>query len=294
MKDNNSGIPNLPDNILDAIPRKKLDIAYCDQSPSQKLDIYWSEKGDGPYPVIVYFHAGAFMMGGRRDKNLEPMLRALKRGYALVSVEYRLSHEVRFPALIHDAKSAIRFIRANAEEYKFNPNKIAAWGQSAGGYIAAMLGLIHDNPAFEDLSQGNADQSSAVQAVVDWFGPCGDFCLMDNDIHDNGIGIMDHNEPDSPESLLMGAQITTIPELCRMAAPYIYANSDIPPFLIMHAEVDPVVPPQQSERLAKALIKAAGKEKVIFELCKGINHDGDTWNETLTSRVFDFIDEKFK
>ena len=286
----NSPIIASTDGILNTISNKQLDIAYCDQSASQMLDIYIPEKGEAPYPVIMFFHAGGFCIGNKRDENIEPILRALDRGYALVSVEYRKSPEACFPAFIYDAKAAVRFIRANAGKYKLNPNKIAAWGASAGGYIVSMLGLVQNNPAFEDLSQGNADQSSAVQAVVDWFGPCGDFYVMDNEIRENGIGVPDHDEQDSPESMIMGAQITKIPELCRLAAPYIYANPDVPPFLIQHGKVDPVVPPQQSERLAKAVAASAGTDKVTFELCENINHEGSSWNEEYTSRVFDFLD----
>lgn len=287
-------IPLLSQEILDSIKNKILDVQYCDRSPSQILDIYLPENCSGPYPVIAHFHGGAFMIGTQRDDNLRPMLRGLSRGYAVVSVQYRMSGEARFPALIWDAKAAIRFIRANAEKYGLDSSRIAAWGPSAGGYISAMLGVTEGNPAFEDLSMGNAHVSSAVQAVVDWCGPCGDFLKMDTAIRESGIGIPDHNEAYSPESLLMGAQITKIPELVSLACPCRYANKNAPPFLIHHGEADPVVPVSQSIALAEAL-KNAGVP-VTLETFPGKGHHGEPWydEEWLSDKVFDFLDSVFK
>ncbi|NLU53049.1 MAG: alpha/beta hydrolase [Clostridiaceae bacterium] len=296
MQDPSYKIPLLAVEKLASVKNKILDLPYCNQSPSQILDIFFPEMGTGPYPVIMHFHGGAFMFGTQRDVNLEPILRGLERGYAVVSVQYRMSHEARFPALIWDAKAAVRFVRANASKYNFNPDKIAAWGPSAGGYIVSMLGVTADNPAFEDLSMGNKHVSSRVQAVVDWCGPCGNFLYMDSDIISNRIGIPDHNHPESPESRLMGAPIETIPELVKMASPCFYANKDIPPFLIQHGEADPTVPVQQSVRFAKALKEKAGSKKVIFESYPGKGHHGEPWyNEKwLTDRVLDFLDEVLK
>ena len=163
---------------VDHITRKWQDIAYADQSPAQKLDIYLPETGDGPFPVILSIHGGAFSGGDKRDGQVTPMLEGLKRGYAVVSINYRLSGESIWPAQINDCKAAVRWIRANAGHYKLAADKIAAWGGSAGGHLSAMLGTSGDVAALEDLSQGNAQQSSRVQVVVDWFGPT-NFLTMD-------------------------------------------------------------------------------------------------------------------
>ncbi len=292
MEDYSFQIPVLPQEVLDGIPRKHLDIPYASASPNQKLDIYLPEGGETPYPTIIHFHGGAFALGTKRDINLQPMLRGLQKGYAVCSVEYRLSGEVRFPALIYDAKAAIRFLRAHAEEYQLDPSRFAAWGPSAGGYIVGMLGTTVGIPAFEDLSMGNAEFSSAVQAVVDWCGPCGDFCRMDGQIRENGVGLADHDDPNSPESRLLGHAIQDMQELSRLAAPYVHAHRNVPPFLIHHGEADPVVPVQQSMALANAIEAAAGSERVTLYTFPGKGHHGEPWyeEEALSDGVFVFLD----
>lgn len=292
MQNPNFRIPLLSQKLLDSVKAKYLDIPYCDESPSQILDIYLPENTAKPYPVIMHYHGGAFMFGTQRDCNLEPMLRGLERGYAVVSVQYRMSGEARFPAFVWDSKAAVRWVRANADKYGFDSGKIAAWGPSAGGYIAAMMGVSGKNPAFEDLSQGNAEYSSEVQAIIDWCGPAGGFLNIDPAIRDNGIGLADHNDPASPESLILGAPIETVPELVELAAPYRYAHKGVPPFLIVHGEADPIVPVQQSRILAEAIEKAAGKERVTLRTYPGKGHHGDPWYDELeiSTLCLDFLD----
>ncbi len=294
MQDPDFVIPKLPDKIFNSIKNKKLDLKYANVSPSQTLDIYYPENGKAPYPVIFHVHGGAFMIGTKRDDNLEPMLRGLSRGYAVVSVDYRMSKESRFPAFIWDCKAALRYLRGNAKELNIDPKRIGAWGPSSGGYTVAMLGLTNKNPAFEDLSLGYAEEDSSVQAVVDWCGPCGNFLKMDEEIKENNTGTPDHNEIDSPESRILGCKITEIPELCELAAPYHYVTKNEPPFLIQHGQADPVVPVEQSETLAKAL-KNAGNE-VILQTYPGKGHHGTPWyNETwLSDIVLDFLDQHLK
>ena len=107
----------------------------------------------------------------KSDMQVMPMLEGLKRGYAVVAVNYRLSWEAKFPALVQDVKAAVRWIRANASRYELDPQRIAAWGGSAGGYLASMLGTSAGIPELEDLSLGNPEQPCNVQAVVAWYGP---------------------------------------------------------------------------------------------------------------------------
>ncbi len=152
------------------IKNKYLDVAYAGKSAAQKLDIYLPSEDKGPFPVIVFIHGGAFKMGDKSSFEVNPALEGLKHGYAVVSVNYRLSGEAIFPAQIQDVKAAIRFIRANAGKYHLNSNKIASWGASAGGHLSAMVGTTGDIQEFDDASLGNATQSSQVHAVIDWFG----------------------------------------------------------------------------------------------------------------------------
>lgn len=292
MEDYTFQIPLLPQAVLDGIPRKQLDIAYAGDSPNQKLDLYFPEEGRAPHPLILHFHGGAFAIGTKRDDNLEPMLRARTRGYAVASVEYRMSGEARFPALVYDAKAAIRFLRARADAWQLDPARFAVWGPSAGGYLAAMLGASNGNPAFESLEMGNAGQSSDVQAVVDWCGPAGDFCLMDAQIQENGVGKADHDDPDSPESRILGHAIQEVRELSRLAAPCTHVHPQVPPFLIHHGEADGVVPVQQSRRLAEAIARVAGEDRVTLRTFPGKGHHGEPWyhEPRLTEEVLDFLD----
>jgi acetyl esterase/lipase len=281
----------------DHIKRKFLDIPYASMSPTQKLDIYLPDEGDGPFPVIVSIHGGAFMGCDKADMQVMPMLEGLKRGYAVVAINYRLSGEAKFPALVQDAKAAIRWMRANAPRYGFDPNRIAAWGGSAGGYQATMLGVSAHVQALQDESLGNADQPCNVQAVVTWFGPT-DFLKMDEYLIERGLPPlpgMEHNAADSPESLLLGQKITEIPDRVKAANPETYITADAPPFFIQHGVQDPVVPVQMSINLAAKLEQAIGKDKVRMELLEDAGH-GDPKFETPENvrKVLDFLDKHLK
>ncbi len=214
----------------DHIKRKWLDIAYASASPAQQLDIYLPDEGDGPFPVILNIHGGGWIGGDKAYKQVLSMLEGLKRGYAVVAINYRLSGEAIWPAQINDCKAAIRWVRANADQYRLNPDKIAAWGGSAGGHLSALVGTSGDVKALEDLSQGNPQESSRIQAVVDWFGPT-DFLRMDEHLVASGVEKpMKHSTPDSPESKLLGKNLEDAPELVIEANPETYVSADDPSF----------------------------------------------------------------
>ena len=179
------------------VTRKFLDMPYDTLSKAQCLDIFLPENGDGPFPVLLQIHGGAFAIGDKRDIHVLPFLKGIERGYAVVSVNYRLSGEAIFPAAVQDVKAAVRWIRANQAQYHLDGKRIAACGGSAGGNLAAMLGVTGQTPEFDDPTLGNMDFSSEVEAVVDWFGPM-DFLRMDEQIDQNGFGTSDHNEPSLP------------------------------------------------------------------------------------------------
>ena len=122
----------LPPADVSHVRRKWLDVTYAPTSAAQRLDIYLPDEGDGPFPVIFYTHGGAFAIGDKRDLHLLPYLRGLERGYAVVSVNYRLSGEAIFPAGLQDAKAAIRWLRAHGGEYGLDASRIAACGGSSG------------------------------------------------------------------------------------------------------------------------------------------------------------------
>ncbi len=278
--------------ISDVKILKWMDIPYADVSQSQKLDIYIPEDEKGHFPVILSIHGGAFKAGDKGDNQVIPMLEGLKRGYAVVSINYRLSQEAIFPAQIFDVKAAVRWIRAHSKQYHFNPDKIAAWGGSAGGHLSALLGTSGDVAELEDLSLGNAHQTSRIQAVVDWFGPT-DFLKMDEQLKESKvINPQIHSVPDSPESELIGKNLEEAPDLVKAANPETYITPDDPPFFIQHGSIDRLVPYQQSVNLARKLEQTIGAEKVSLELLENTGHGGPAFStaENL-NRIFGFLDQ---
>jgi acetyl esterase/lipase len=276
------------------IKNKYLDTPYASISKSQKLDIYLPDTAYKPLPVIVAIHGGAFMSGDKRDGQLNPMLEGIKRGYAIISVNYRLSKEAKFPAQIQDIKAAIRWIKANAKKYNLNPDKIGAWGGSAGGHLASLLGTSGNIKELEDLNLGSPGFTSNVHAVVDWFGPI-DFLKMDEQFMKSGKGKADHSKSDSPESRLMGKRISDIPDAVEKANPETYISADDPPFFIEHGTNDKLIPTLQSENLYQKLISVLGEQKVTLKLIEGAGHGGP---EFLTKKnidlVFKFLDKYLK
>ena len=286
----------IPDANTDHIQRKMFDLPYTSFSPAQKLDIYWPAEGNGPFPVIVSIHGGAFMGGDKRDVQLTPFLTALEHGYAVVGVNYRMSGEAAFPALVHDIKAAIRWMRANAQAYLFDPERIATWGGSAGGYLSLMAGVAAGIPGLDDPSLGNADQPANVQAVVAWFPPT-DFLLMDDQLGESGFRPPEefsHSAANSPESLLLGAQVTKVPELARIANPETYIRAGLPPFFIQHGSADSTVPYQGSLNFANKLA-AIAPGTVTHEILPGAHH-ADPAFETVANvqKVLDFLDQVLK
>ena len=282
------------------IRRRYLDVPYtpfAKRSLSHTLDIYLPDEGEEPFPVILSIHGGAFMGCDKSDFHVLPMLEGLKRGYAVVALNYRLSWEATFPALVQDVKAALRWVRGNADWYYLDPERVAAWGGSAGGYLSTMLGVSAGVSELEDLSLGNPDQPCNVQAVVDWYGPT-NFLKMDEQLTASGLTPMEgteHSGENSPESWLLGSKITEIPERVKAANPETYIRENAAPFLIQHGVVDPVVPVQQSIGLAEKMKHVCGDDRVILELFEGFEHGDRRFDSPVNvNRVLDFIDQHLK
>ncbi len=243
----------------------------------QKLDLYLP-KAKKKLPLIIRVHGGAWRAGSKEQTG---PLDYLDAGYAVASINYRLSQHAIFPAQIQDCKAAVRYLRANAQKYNLDPNRFGAWGASAGGHLVAMLGTTGDIKAFD--AGENLTVSSRVQAVADYFGPT-DFLQMDEHRPPDG---QVHNTPDSPESLLIGGYIQDNKEKVAKANPITYVTSDDAPFLIIHGDMDPLVPHHQSEILEAALKKAG--VPVSFYTVKGAGHGGfkDPNVPKLTKKFFD-------
>jgi acetyl esterase/lipase len=215
----------------------------------------------------------------------------LNLGYAVASINYRLSGEALFPAGIKDVKAAIRFLRANAEKYHLDSKRFIAAGGSSGANYTCMICTTGNRPELEDLSQGNADYSSAVQAGVSWFAPT-DFSKMDEQLTANGLAqFADHNFADSPESRYLGGQITTLPnEKIQEANPMTYVHPGMPPLFLQHGRKDHLVPWQQSALLAEKIAAVAGESKVHFEILEQADHADPLFETDVNmAKVFEFI-----
>jgi acetyl esterase/lipase len=241
------------------------DLAYADiGEKALLLDLYvpGGESGEA-LPVVVWIHGGGWR-NGSKENALGAVL--VRRGYAVASINYRLSAEAVFPAQIHDCKAAIRWLRAHAEEYHLDADRIGVWGSSAGGHLVALLGTSGDVADLEG-ELGNAEFSSRVQAVCDWFGP-GDLVGMAS-TEASGRGGASRGGG-GPVARLLGGSIEEKRELAISASPVTHVSEDDPPFLIMHGDQDPVVPLGQSEALHKAL-HGAGAESTL-DVIKGAGH----------------------
>ena len=296
------------------VQRKWLDLAYAGVSPAQRLDLYLPAEGDGPFPVIVRIHGGAFEFGDKRDFTLTPWLGAVDHGYALASINYRLSGEALFPAAVQDVKAAVRWLRASAAGYRLDAARMCTVGDSAGGNLAAMVATSAGAALFDDPALGNQDQSCAVQAAVDWFGPM-DFFTMGGQRAANGLsldlllapppgpsGVAPGPELDpasmvdgSPERKYLGAPFEEVPDLVHAADPATYLRPDVPPILIQHGDTDPLVPHQQSVDFAAAIERAAGDGRCEFDILEGAGHGTPEFGTPENmKRVFDFLDRYLK
>ena len=236
------------------------------------LDLYLPPDTSSPVPVVIWVHGGGWRGGSKGNGGRA--LNMTRRGFAVVDVEYRLSGEALFPAQIEDCKTAVRWVRANAKKYNLDPDRIGAWGSSAGGHLVAMMGLTHDENVFEtdDLSQ----YSSQVQAICNWFGPT-DFLRM-NDFE----GRIDHDAADSPESRLIGGPIQENKEKVAAANPITYVSKNDPPMLIMHGDKDLSVPYNQSELLYAAMQKA-GLDVTLYKVVNAGHGFGNATQDSAAS-----------
>lgn len=214
-----------------------------------------------PAPAIIYLHGGGWAEG-ERSTGLYPWLNPLlaSHGFITVSVDYRLSRFASFPAQIYDVKAAVRWLRANAEQYHIHPERIGAWGDSAGGHLVSLLGVTGDLPELEG-NYGSSGYSSRIQAVITRCAPY-DFLSPGGELI---------NDAPSPVTQLFAGTVSEREELMRLASPIYHVRPGLPPFQIVHGTLDETVPFAQSRKFTAAL-KAAGNE-VDFLTIPGAYHN---------------------
>jgi acetyl esterase/lipase len=222
-----------------------------------------------PPPVVVFLHGGGWRLGSRHlagpafaGASPTPFERLAAAGTAVVSADYRLSGEATWPAQLHDAKAAVRWVRARAGDLGVDPERVLAWGESAGGHLAELLGLTGDAAELEG-DVGITGPSSAVSAVAAWYAPS-DVAAVATD---SGA---DPADASTREALLLGAAPASVPTLAAQASPVTHVHPGAPPFLLLHGTADRLIPCVQSERLHAALT-AAGVD-VDLELLEGAGH----------------------
>ncbi len=238
---------------------KDLEFASPD-GHSLKLDLYLSPQPDSP--LLVWIHGGGWRAG---SKARCPVSWLTDEGFAVASISYRLTDKGTFPDQIHDCKAAVRWLRANADKYDYSVDRIAVAGSSAGGHLSALLGTTGGVKVLEGNVGGNEDQSSRVDAIVDFFGPT-DF------VHRTKTQPHKTTEKGSPVSLLLGGPADKKVKAAKLASPIHHVSADDPPLLIFHGTDDTTVLIAQSDRFADAYRKAG--LSVRCEKLDGAKHGG--------------------
>ena len=270
-------------------------VAYAAVSAAEQCDIY-VPAGDGAFPVIVLVHGGGFAFQNQKMKIVEPVAQyALSHGYAVVSVDYRKSSEAVFPAALSDVKAAVRFVRANAATYRLDAERIAVWGESAGAYLSVMTALTPAAAELDGDVRDNAAESSAVKAVVDFYGPI-EFYTMDDEFAALGKPDTTYSTANSFESKFLGTPIgsdkeaayRTYWETYRAALPADFALKA----WIQAGTGDFAVPCTQSKNLAERLSAVIGSDNVHYSTIEGARHmDSAFYTEENLSAVFAFLND---
>jgi len=214
-------------------------------------------------PLIVWVHGGAWRSGSRKDM---PLGKLVEDGYAVASVDYRLSTQAKFPAQIHDLKAALRFLRGHGSEWRLPTTKILIAGDSAGAHLAALVGVSNGQAELEGDVGGDRAHSSDVQGIISFYGGANlTTILKQSTPHGLSVRVPALN-------LLLGAQPEDVPALARLASPVFHVDPHDPPLLLLHGDQDPQMPVNQSLELCGAYQQA--KAPVQLELMHGAAHGG--------------------
>ena len=224
-----------------------------------RLDLYLPDE-NGPHPLVLVVHGGAWMHGDRTQ--VGDVRRQTDRGWAVASIDYRLTDAAAHPAQIRDCRAALRWLRARAGEFDLDPDRVVAQGFSAGGHLVCLLGTAPDTDF--GASEVHPEESHRVDGVVAFF-PVTDLPTA------NATAADDADHP-APESKLVGGPIREHRDAARDASPVAYVDGDEPPFLVVHGSADDVVPREQSETLVTALADA--DDAVTYHVVAGGGHGG--------------------
>lgn len=254
-------------------------VAYFgDTLQKHLLDIYLPAETTAKVPFVVFIHGGGWLVN---DKYADmgymghTLSAILQNGIAVASIDYRFATQATFPAQIQDCNKAVAFLYDNADKYGLDKNRIALMGFSAGGHLASLQGLSHNN-AVKDFFAPNTAKKFSFKAVVDYYGP--------SDL----ASLTSSEDPKAPEGILLGAAALSRPDLAKIASPVTYIDKDDPPFLIFHGEKDNIVSNKQSKLLSAWLTVHGVKNELI--IVKDAPHFGKMYDtEEYKNKVIAFL-----
>ncbi|MCB1120164.1 MAG: alpha/beta hydrolase [Verrucomicrobiae bacterium] len=260
---------------------KLADIEYAQAGDiSLKLDLYLPDGGKEP-KLVVWVHGGAWRRGSKDSVPITPLI---EKGYAIASVEYRLTPVSPFPANVHDIKAAIRFLRAHAEKYGYQKDRFIISGSSAGGHLAALVGVSNRQRDLEGNLGDYLSESSDIGAIVDFYGASNLTSILSQSTP-HGLSV---REP--ALNLLLGNSPDKVPDLAWLASPVFHVDSGDPPLLLIHGDQDPQMPINQAHELH-------GKYQefdlpVVFEVVHGSGHGGDAFYDEERLALVDYFLKK--
>lgn len=284
-------------------------IQYAEESDAEYLDLYVPD-ADEEMPLLILVHGGGFVENDSQSRQAVLMYQYMRaNGYAVATINYRLADEATFPAALSDVKAAVRYLRANAEQYGYDADRFAIWGESAGGYLACMAALTGDD-LYSDVSYIGEDASQPVSgqvsALVDFYGIL-DFDTSITDFEDCGVprwltrlmGMADIGSEDSVITQFLGDNIETYTqeELNAISPTYFAANLEDTSLqvYIEHGSVDITVPKVQSERLYETLRGVIGDDNVTYREMKNFKHADDKfYTPENLAPVKEFLDQVFE
>jgi len=271
-------------SALSAMLTKTDDIAYAAVDGRELLlDVYLPNAVSNP-PLIVYVHGGAWRGG---SKEMPPIAALVEDGFAIASLDFRLSGEAMFPAQIHDIKAAIRYLRGNSTRFGYDASKLAILGSSSGGHLVALMGVTNGHDALEGDLGDYLNQSSDVQAVVSYYGAS------------NLTSILAQSTPHGLRvrvpalDLLIGGQPEDVESMARLASPVFHVDANSAPLLMLHGDQDPQMPINQSHELHNAYKQL--NLAVEFEVVHGAAHGGEAfYNAASNAIVKSFLDKHLR
>jgi acetyl esterase/lipase len=230
------------------------------------LDLHSPAKQNGP--LIVYVHGGAWRGGSKSEMPLKQLVEA---GWPVASVDYRLSTVARFPAQVHDIKAAIRFLRGKEKDLGIDASRVIVAGSSAGGHLAALVGVSNGDKQLEGAVGDYLGKSSDVQGIISFFG-ASDLTTILSQSTPHGLSVR------MPAlDLLLGGQPDKVEELAKLASPVFHVDKKDPPLLLFHGDRDPQMPINQAHQLEGAYEQAG--LKVRLKVLHGAAHGGKVFYE---------------